>query len=121
MQLVGQPCAHCHQRISRETGARVCPQCAACVHNACAKRNAGGCRACGAPNPPKPQAATPAVKGKDRGYPLILLGVGLMIAAIAGSTFALTATGSGQFALAGPVLVVGVILVLIGSVRNLKR
>lgn len=121
MQLVGQPCVHCHQRITRETGARVCSQCGSCVHDACAKRNAGGCRACGAPRSAKPRAAAPATKGKDRGYHLILLGVGLMIAAITGSTCAGALTGSGQFVIAGPALVGGVVLVLVGSVRNLKR
>lgn len=121
MQLVGQTCVHCRQRITREAGARVCAKCGACVHNACAKRDSGGCRACGAPKPAKARAAEPVQKGTDRGYQLILVGVGLMVAAIGGSTCVGALTGNGQFVAAGVVLVVGVLFVLVGSLRNLKR
>lgn len=124
MQLVGQTCVHCRQRVSREAGARVCPQCGHCVHDACAKqaRGAGGCRACGAPAPPPPPAKSRVTgPAKDRGYNVILLGVGLMAVAIAGSTCAGAATGDGQFALAGVALFLGVVLVLVGSLRNARR
>jgi len=43
-----------------------------------------------------------------------------MIAAIAGSTCAGAATGDGQFAIAGVTLFLGVALVLVGSLRNVR-
>jgi glucose dehydrogenase len=58
---------------------------------------------------------------KDRGYNAILLGVGLMILAIGGSTCAGALTGDGQFLVAGVALVVGVVLVFVGTLQNARR
>jgi hypothetical protein len=121
MQLVGQICVHCRQRITREAEARVCPKCGSFVHNACAKRGSRGCRACGAPVATKTQATAKGPAAKDRGYNAILLGVSLMVLAIGGSTCAGAVTGDGQFVAAGVALVTGVALVLVGYLQNARR
>ncbi|MHC4938506.1 MAG: hypothetical protein ACYTHK_06020 [Planctomycetota bacterium] len=50
MQVVGQPCALCRQRISSILDGRFCPSCGSPVHNACAISGGAGverCAVCG--------------------------------------------------------------------------
>lgn len=128
MQLVGQTCVHCRERVTREPDARFCPRCGSAVHNACSQRAltalaSGCCRACGAPTADK---ARPARKRAEpskeppapRGYLTVLLGVALMIGGILGSMCFTGVAGNWKFYAAGGAIFGGVVLVVVGFMQS---
>jgi hypothetical protein len=128
MQLVGQTCIHCRERVTREPDGRFCPKCGSAVHLACSKRAliaapSGSCRACGAPATKQLAGAREQqneTKG-ERGYRTILLGVALMIGGILGSMLFSSLEGYAPIAIAGGAVFSGVVLVVVGFLQSTRR
>ena len=128
MQLVGQTCAHCRERVARESDARFCPHCGLAVHYACSQRAlaalvSGSCRACGAPTAEKARHARkrnepPKEPSAPRGYLTVLLGVTLMVGGILGSMCFTGAAGHAQLYVAGGSIFSGVVLVAVGFLQS---
>lgn len=128
MQLVGQTCIHCRERVTRETDARLCPKCSRAVHLACSQRAlttsaSGSCRACGAPAEGKeratrPKGEQPSAAAAAKGYWSVLAGVALMMGGILGSMCFTGWAGNGQFVAAGGAIFGGVVLVVVGVLQS---
>lgn len=129
MQLVGQTCVHCRERVTREGDARFCPKCDRAVHLACSKRAlsaspSGCCRACGAPakergaegNKPRRSEVT-----ERQSYRIILLGVAMMICGILGSIIFSGAGVNGPLVTAGGAILGGAVLVAVGFLYATRR
>jgi hypothetical protein len=133
MQLVGEACIHCRERISRESDGFFCRRCGCPVHSRCAAESLqatpeGGCRACGAPRAILEQLKEAEAR-RDRDADarqqlqtvmtgVALLGAGLAVT-ICCSGYLLAVRG--EFLVASGALVGGVGFIVAGLLRARRR
>lgn len=134
MQLVGQSCVHCQQRIPTDIDGRFCPRCGSAVHLECEARvvaalTQGSCRKCGAPaSVLKAMAKAQEEKEEDatgrQGLQTVALGFAVLVG---GLMFSMCCTGlamgagTGRFVVATGAIFGGVAIIIGGMLQSARR
>jgi len=130
MQLVGQLCIHCQQRIPSELDGVFCSLCGAPAHTECVQKAIltppeGGCRVCGAPRAVV-KALRSAVREQERvaestaQLHMAMVGVLLVITGVLFSLLysVFVASGASRFVAPTGVILAGIGLIIAGLRRQ---
>ncbi len=130
MQLVGQSCVHCQQRISRDLDGGFCQHCGCATHSVCQQRavatpSEGACPACAVPRAILEERAeaeeTRIRESQSReGLHLALMGFAVLVGGLLSTICCTAAAGAGQLVIASGAILGGVSMIVAGFVRNAR-